>query len=179
MGAIPPDEKQQEEVWDFFSCDPIHRKVWVSFHLHASYLTDIGNIKNSEIKSEKDYLKHFKNKFRMAVGKFILIDKLCGFKYPVNVVSGPSHPHSLYWGLHILSAMVSSVVSKGRDKVPETGNMQIKFLHVLQKLPVQPVISRAKVWWLMLEVKFETETNPGSCGEENVLRKFVLFNPST
>lgn len=53
--------------------------------------------------------------------------------------------------------------------------MQIKLLHVLQKLPVQPAISEAKVCCLMLPVKFETETKPGSCGEENVFEYVCPF----
>lgn len=66
--------------------------------------------------------------------------------------------------------MVSSVGVK-----TETENMQIKLLHVLQKLPVQPAISEAKVCCLMLPVKFETETKPGSCGEENVFEYVCPF----
>lgn len=98
-----------------FSCVPIHGKVWVSFHLHTSSLTDTGDV-NSEIRIEKDYLKHFENKCRMAVSRFILINKLYGFKHPIKVISGLNHPHSLYWGLRVLSTMVSSVVVKAETK---------------------------------------------------------------
>lgn len=59
VGTIPPEERQREEVWEFFQ-DQIHRKVGVSFHFQASYLIDIGAVKNSEIRIEKDYLKHLK-----------------------------------------------------------------------------------------------------------------------
>lgn len=98
----------------FLPRDPIHRKHWVSFHLHASYLTDIGDVKNSEIRIEKDYLKHFKTRCRMAVTRFILINKLNGFKYPVKVFSDLNHSNSLYSGLHILSTVVSSAVVKAK-----------------------------------------------------------------
>jgi len=107
------------------------------------FFTDKGDVKKSEIRIEKDYLKHFKNKCGMAVTIFILMNKLNVFKYPVKVFSDLNHSNSLYSGFHTLSTMLSSVCSKG--KVLETKNMQIKILHVLQKLSVQPVISRAKV----------------------------------
>lgn len=79
---------------------------------HASYLTDVGDAKNSEIRIVRDYLKHLKMKFGTAVTKFILINKPNGFKYPINIISDLNHSSSLYLGLHILCTVVISVVVK-------------------------------------------------------------------
>lgn len=82
--------------------------------MHASQLTGLDDIKNSEIRIEKDYLKHFKNKCGMALTRFILINKVNGFKYLIMVFSDLSRSSSLYSGLFFLSTIVISVVAKAK-----------------------------------------------------------------
>lgn len=101
-------------LWIFLLHDPTHRKNFVSSHSHASYLTDVGDVKNSEIRIERDCLKHLKRKFEVAVTIFILVTKLNGFKYPINITSDLNHSSSLYLSLHILCTVVILVVVEAK-----------------------------------------------------------------
>lgn len=98
MRTILPDRRQSviRVLWIFLSRDPTHRKNFVSSHSHASYFTDLSDVKNSGIRIERDYLKHLKRKFGVAVTTFILITKLNGFKYPITITSDLNHSSSLY-----------------------------------------------------------------------------------
>lgn len=99
---------------DYLPRDPTHRKNFVFSHSHASYLTDIGDVKESEIRIQRDYLEYLKRKFGVAVTRFILINKMNGFKYPIRTTLDLNHSNSLYLCLHILCTVVISVVVKAK-----------------------------------------------------------------
>lgn len=86
----------------------------VILHLTDAHLTDVADVKNSRIRIERDDLKHLKRKFGAAVTRFILINKLNGFKYPVNITLDLNHSSFLYLCLHILRTAVISLVVKAK-----------------------------------------------------------------
>lgn len=121
MTTILPDRRHREEFCGLFTSWFNSQKEFCLFplmqvilHLTGAHLTDVADVKNSSIRIERDYLKHLKRKFGAAVTRFILINKLNGFKYPVNITLDLKHSSFLYLCLHIFCTVVILVVVKAK-----------------------------------------------------------------